>query len=529
MTGGPFLRRNKPTPKVGVGIDIGTSQVKVVVCARGEAGVQVTDAWSLPVPAPDETHRASFRDKVGRWLRDAIHRVRQKGTPVIAAALPASRTNLVAIPLSPVHAGPTQDPASLDIQLYLPFPAADAIYNIQTFPGPSGRPQEVFLAAARKDVAYDHCRELTEIGVEPEVVDVSALANANLLAPVVPEGQVVAIMDIGAQSSEVVLLEGCHFRGAVSFAGAGDDLTDAMTPDYLGDARRAEVAKFERGILDADIRPAVSWWRDGFLHAVSEAIAACESQNGIKRLDRVVLFGGGALARGLRTAVEDYLETPTAIGNPWHYMDIAPALTAEPHPAFSVATGLAIRALGQTTFQADLKPKRRALAPRPRPKKADSVISAIWGLAIVILLLVFGMISLSFQRNYLEVLQHTLVSVEGKKTQILAQQKKRAAYLEAVDALRRAERLEPGWGNLLQSLFSAVPQGMSIQNLSWSKGQPLSLNATADSYGQVASYIARLEKSGRFMAVTLRQTRKSGAGTAFTLTISLPAAGGAAP
>jgi len=520
-----FARRlGGSSPRAGIGIDIGASQIKVVVCTRTDSGIQVTEAWVLPVPSPEDEQRATFRDQVSQWLREAVRQGRRSGDTVIAVSLPASQVTLATIPLLPVPAGHAPDLRLLDVGPYLTFPPSEAVYDIQPFSGVSGRPPEAFLAAIPRATAHDYCQELADIGVDPHLLDVTTLANANLIAPLLPDGQVVAVVDIGAQSAEVTLLEGQRFRGAISFSGAGDDLTDALTVDFLGDMKRAETAKHERGLLDVELRPAVRRWRDDLLHSIAEAIATCESEHGLKRLDRVVLFGGSATIRGLRGALEDYLETPVAIGNPWHSLQVAAGATMEPHPAFSVATGLALRALGQGTFRINLRP-RRLMSSRVRERKPESTSLAIWGLAVIVPLMLLAMVSLNIQRNYLKTLEGTLPSLQTQAARALEQQKAAEEHRIARARLIRQEQAKPRWSFVLEKLFASLPPGVSLTSLSWEKGKAISASGRAASYSQAVLYIINLEHTGRFQSISLQQTQKSGAGIVFTLKVFLKEGG----
>jgi general secretion pathway protein L len=194
-----------------LGIDIGTTAVKVAVIRTAYRKVQLAALASVEVAqaggAP-EAVTAAVRMAMGErgGLGDAI-----------ATSLEGSRATVRVVGLPQSAAKQISEVLPFELESALPFDVADAVWDFRVLPGlreKKGEELAVLTGVAKvADVSarIELCR--AALGVEPERVGLGAFPIANLL-PYAPglgeavQGGVVALVDLGTVTSDVLILKG---------------------------------------------------------------------------------------------------------------------------------------------------------------------------------------------------------------------------------------------------------------------------------------------------------------------------------
>jgi general secretion pathway protein L len=299
-----------------LGIDIGTTAVKVAVIRTAYRKVQLAALASVEVAqaggvteALAQATRLVMGDSGGLGDGIAIALEGQRGT-VKVIGLPASAQKQIAEVL----------PFELESQL--PFDIEEAVFDYRVLPGlreTKGEELAVLVGVAKTaDVAARIDLVKTALAAEPERVGIGAFPIANLLpyVPVLGEG-VVAIVDLGTTSSDVIVMKG----GEPLFA-----RTVALgTKGLPGTA----------GKLARELRT---------------TIAAHRSQGG-EPPTRLLLCGGGAYVTGAEAFLSTALELPVEVlpAPALETAALAPehaAAMARFAKAVGLALGLGSRAIG---------------------------------------------------------------------------------------------------------------------------------------------------------------------------------------
>ncbi len=185
-----------------LGIDIGTTNVKVAVIRTAYRKVQLTALTSAPVSGGDAASAvtAAVRAAIGAGGADSV-----------AACIDGSKATVRVVGL-PSRAGKqVADVLPFELESILPFDLSDAVFDFRVLPGfgdTKGEELRVLVGVAKvADVSA--CIETlkTAISMEPERVGLGAFPVANLVPylPVLAEGTV-AIIDLGRETSDVVVL-----------------------------------------------------------------------------------------------------------------------------------------------------------------------------------------------------------------------------------------------------------------------------------------------------------------------------------
>jgi general secretion pathway protein L len=259
-----------------LGIDIGSATVKAAVVRSTYRKVVVTRLAVADVASSGGVALA-VREAVGKALEGEA-----RGADAIATAVDGGRAAIHRLQLPATAQKQLEDVLGYELEAQVPFDMAGAVFDWQVLEraGDAGQ-LSVVVAVARVDdvrARVDLVREA--IAAEPERVGVGALA-LGALVPHVPglAEETVAIVDLGAKASEVLLIE----RGETVFA-----RTVSMGTEGLP----ATASRLAR-----DIRMSFS------SHCAQGGVAPT----------RVFLCGGGAFVSGAEGFLSGELEIPVQL------------------------------------------------------------------------------------------------------------------------------------------------------------------------------------------------------------------------
>lgn len=344
-----------------VGIDISATSVKVVQLGQAQGRYRV-DHYAIEPLQPGAVDNATIHDTqvVGKVIEQALKKagIRSRGT---GAA--------IAVPHSGVYTTTIQVPGSLkdsdeDIEAqveleagnHIPYPRDDVRMDFSVM-GPSKREDgeeflEVFVAAARKEVAQPLQEAIEVADLTVEVMDVEPLVIENAYGVVAEQLQIsptelVALVDIGATSISVSVMQrglgifrrDQPFNGGVPERELRQQLGVSQEEALLALRRNELPSHFEESVMDP--------YRDTLIQNIKRLLQVFYSGTEHSAVDRILLTGGGANTRALPEAIEDQMGIPTHVANPLAGMSLGSGLkgadlTADA-PALFLATGLALR------------------------------------------------------------------------------------------------------------------------------------------------------------------------------------------
>jgi type IV pilus assembly protein PilM len=247
-----------------------------------------------------------------------------------------------------------RDALPFQVQDLLPVPVGDVIldfYPVSESEGENGPVLNGLLIAAIKDAVMANVTATSRAGLEPISVDLIPFALARLLGPGEPHGNV-AIVEIGADTTSVLILsEGTPVFVRIVAAG-GDDLSRSLQANFELSAEQAEHVKRTYGLNVPSAPPEQRLFVENCFTVASEltrsihnTIAYFQSSRHGVPVDRVLLSGGGSLIPGLGAALAEQTRLNVIPARPYERLQIAKgALPADPSraPQFAVAIGLAV-------------------------------------------------------------------------------------------------------------------------------------------------------------------------------------------
>jgi type IV pilus assembly protein PilM len=264
------------------------------------------------------------------------------------------------ISLPPMPDEELEGQVKLAAEQYIPFDINEVNIDFHVLPPDPAAEQQgdmsVILVAAKKD----KINELTELvkgaGLLPMVMDVDAFAIENMHAINYPMAQdeTTALVNVGASVMNVNIIRGGASLFTRDIPLGGNRYTEAIQREMGMSYEEAEESKKgERGgdaaavslgnVLDSvngEVASEIARTVDYFKTSMSHA-----------DLDRVLVCGGVAKARGLVQHLSDRIQVPVEVADPFSEIDVTGSDTdadtlAELAPSAAVGVGLALRAVG---------------------------------------------------------------------------------------------------------------------------------------------------------------------------------------
>lgn len=348
------LFRRSQVPLLGV--DISSTSVKLLELSRSGGRYRVESYAVEPLP-PNSVMEKNITD--AQLVGEAIARaVKKSGTRTklgaCAVAGSAVITKIISMPAN-LSEEELESQIQIEADQYIPY-ALDEISLDFSLLGPSANDPgriDVLLAASRSDNVDVRVAALEVASVEAKIVDVEAFALENAVALLAAQGgavgqaHILAVMDVGATSSTLSVLEDCKIIYTREQLFGGRQLTDEIQRRYGLSYEEAGLAKRQGGLPDNYEPEVLRPFMESMAQEVNRALQFFYSSSQVGTVDHVVMAGGCASIPGIDALVQSKIDTPTSIANPFANMTAAPRVRAEAlandAPALMIACGLALR------------------------------------------------------------------------------------------------------------------------------------------------------------------------------------------
>jgi len=343
--------------KSAVGIDIGSSSIKLVELRVTKKGYQLVNLGMTPLSPETIVDGAIMNSPaVLDGIRGLINELKVKTREVVTSV---SGTSVIIKKINvPMM---TEDELNTQIQWeaeqYIPFDINDVNIDFQIL-GPSDEGQmAVLLVAAKKDMINDYTGILNEAGLNPLVVDIDSFAVGNMFEINYPigEGEVLALINIGASFINFnVIKEGISIFTRDISSGGGN-FTEEIQRQLGLSFNEAEALKQSMG-AEGESAPKEAF---DIVEMVSDSISS-EIQRSMDffatttpgvAVNRVYLCGGASQTHGLKDVITQRLDSPVELANPFKNVECDPKVfdpkyIANLAAASGVAVGLALRRPG---------------------------------------------------------------------------------------------------------------------------------------------------------------------------------------
>ncbi len=340
-----------------VGIDIGTSSVKLVQLWQSKDGYHLQNIGIVPLP-PEAIVDNSLMDTaaVVDAVKNLIVSLGIKAKDV-ACSISGNAVIIRKIPVPSMTNEELEEQIAWEAEQYIPFDIKDVHLDFHVL-GPDAMDQgkmQVLLVASKKDIINDYTAVFADAGLTLGVMDVDGFAvqNAWELNYEGAPDQVVALVNIGASIMNINIVRDDTSLFTRDVQMGGNLYTEEIQKQIGVSAQEAESMKLLAGeVAKQPLRDVIGRVNESIAQEIRRSIDFYNSTVANEdHVSALCMSGGCAKVVGLREAVHERLDMDVAILNPfaaikYNEKDIDPEYLQEIAPLMAVCVGLAIRRVG---------------------------------------------------------------------------------------------------------------------------------------------------------------------------------------
>jgi type IV pilus assembly protein PilM len=338
-----------------VGVDIGSSSVKAVEL-QGKTG-----SLQLVSLGYENLQSDSIVDGQIMELNDVsnvitnIFREHQIKTDRIAAGVSGHSVIVKNIVVPQMSADELEESIEWHAEEHIPFDISDVSLDYQVT-GQSPDALQVLMAACKRDKIANVKQAIQLAGMQPAIIDVDAFALQNCYEVNYQPtpGQVVALLNIGAATMNINILNGNKSVFTRDVSVGGNQYTALLQKELDLTFEQAEAVK--RGLPAPDGKEVQDFKQ--MLETASDILALeisktmdfyrATAEDGDGNVQKILISGGGSKLTGLSEYLAQRFEIPVEVLNPFRQIKVDarrfdPDYMREVVPEMAIAVGLALR------------------------------------------------------------------------------------------------------------------------------------------------------------------------------------------
>ncbi|MBU3896155.1 type IV pilus assembly protein PilM [Patescibacteria group bacterium] len=342
-------------PKRMVGVDIGTSSIKIVEISKWGGGRTLENYGEMK-------SASFFRDSssqtgsnllsagfISKAMKAILDEARIK-TKAAIFSIPDYSTFFVSFDLPPLTEKEVSEAVRFNAPQYVPLPISETTLDWKIISGTPGnkQPMKVLVAAVANQIVQEYQRIAQMAGLQLYALEAEALSIVRAL--VKDNKMTICLLDIGTQSTTVNIIEHGVLKKSHSLDfSTGGQMTYSIASALDKSYTEAEDIKIKDGLLSSNenIKNTLYLQVDPLLTEVKKIISEY-SQYEQKEVQEIYLAGGTANLPGLKEYFAEALDRKVQIPNCFSDFLTAPILEetlAEMSPRFCVAVGVALSGL----------------------------------------------------------------------------------------------------------------------------------------------------------------------------------------
>jgi type IV pilus assembly protein PilM len=350
-----------------LGIDIGSSAIKIVQLRR-ERGTAILETYgelSLGPYADLDIGRATNlpNEKISEALTD-IMREANTTTVSCGASIPFSASLVSLVSMPPLPTSKLNAMIPIEARKYIPVPISEVqldwfilpegearLFSGQQDDSEAQKQAYVLLVAIHNQTLSRYGDALKNAKLSPSFYEIEVFSSirAAMERSVAP----VALLDIGAATSKLYIVEYGVVRGSHVISKGSQDITLALANANRISIARAEELKRQSGLLgrgtdgDAGVSHIAVLTLEFIFTEARRVLLNFQKKNN-RAVGKLILTGGGATMKGILDFAKEQFDMELELGDPFSRTQ-APAflegVLKEAGPEFTVAVGLALRKL----------------------------------------------------------------------------------------------------------------------------------------------------------------------------------------
>ncbi len=338
-----------------VGVDIGSSSVKAVELQGKNNDFQLVSLGYEALP-PDSIvdgqimELNSVSDAIGSIFTE--HKIK---TTKVAAGVNGHSVIVKNIVLPQMTDDELQESFAWHAEEHIPFDITDVNLDYHVT-GTTDDAIHVLMAACKRDKIATVKQAIQLAGKQPAIIDVDAFALQNCyeLNYDPQAGQVVALLNIGASTTNINILNGARSVFTRDATFGGNQYTSLLQKELGLNFDQAERVKrgmpMPEGSEHREIEPILDTVSDILALEIQKTMDFYRAtvEDGEAAVQKILVSGGGSKLKGLVDFLARRFEIPAEVFNPFRKIRVDsrgfdPEYMSEIVPEMAIAVGLALR------------------------------------------------------------------------------------------------------------------------------------------------------------------------------------------
>ncbi len=350
----------KRIPKKFLGVDIGTSSIKIIELGRGKKKPKLENYGELSISLFEEKKEFRVFEESTLLLSEkevaeAINIICKEAgieTKEVNFSIPDFSTFFTTIEIPPMQKEEVSQAVKYEVRPYIPLPLSELYIDWTILEGKFGKTNLKILVVAIPNDVISQYKEIAAVsGLKLKVMEPEVFALARTLSDKEKNKRVQAIVDIGARTTTCSVLDEGILKTSHSFNIAGNELTEILAKSLNISYNKARKLKEVQG-LTGEVR---FWGKstkeillpliDSILDEIKKVFRDFYREQG-KEVEKVILSGGIALMPGIKEYFSSELKKKVEIINPFLGIVFPPILEEilkERGPVYAVAVGAALK------------------------------------------------------------------------------------------------------------------------------------------------------------------------------------------
>ncbi len=477
-----------------LGLDIGTTSVKIVVLKESVSGVAIVDFRIEEFPLSTEKKENVPLEVVLEGLKKCLEGINFKKMKIITV-VSGQRVSVRKVLIPHMPKEELLEAIKWEAKEHIPFPIENAALDyhiIGEVIDKNAKKIELLVVAVEKFVIDQHLSMLQNVQIRPASITVTPFALANVLRKndYLNEEEAIAAVSSGAETTTINIFSGEHLVFNREIPLGGNNITRAMVGTLISDSgqveldiNQAEILKKDWGIPDEknpqqitpelsglQISPLMRPTLERMANEIRRSLDYYREESRGKRVSKVVLLGGNAELKGLPEFLNSALGLTVEICRPLNKLEMDMPEDRKKEldqlgPRLAIAMGASL----QGTKGINLLPQE---LKEQATKTARSAMTAIIGFLIIF---IFSMIYFSLYTTlqaYNKIIAGNKVTLTELKQQVAKAYELRQLK-EKMSTRRNLINLlmmgNPKWVEMLKALSNLTPRRIILEEVKFEK------------------------------------------------------------
>lgn len=346
-----------------VGIDIGTSAVKIVQLKKTPNGPELTGYAMAAIPH-SAIEEGNIKDaaSIAALMKDAFKTAKIR--PDRSFASISGQNVIMRFTKLPIMTPEElEETVRIEAEQYVPYAIDEVSIThavlAELTEEEGGGKYSILLVVAQKELVNSYMEVLKQAGASPEIVDVDTIASINALENSIKQskdsqegGEVVALIDTGARTTNISVLKAGTLMFTRNIPIAGNQITQAIMNTMKQEFEQAEQIKVTEAEVTmgeaagSEISEVVKTTVEELASEIRRSFDYFKAQSREPLIHKIILSGGSANLKSFNTYLSNELGVDVYMGNPLEGIAVTVPETEILYnnlQQFTVAIGLALR------------------------------------------------------------------------------------------------------------------------------------------------------------------------------------------